>query len=55
MLRGMKVLGGVLVFGRIAATYVAANQAFSKVDPFVAHLQTLFTALPTGRYGSDLP
>jgi hypothetical protein len=36
--RGVKMLGGVFVFGLIAATDVAAGQAHPQVDPVVAQL-----------------
>src|SRR5436190_4851537 len=38
----MKMLSGVLVFGRIATTYVAAGQAPAQVDPGVTHFEALF-------------
>jgi hypothetical protein len=41
VLRGMEVLGGVLVLGRIATTHVAADQALAQVHPRLAHLQAL--------------
>jgi hypothetical protein len=41
----VKVFGGVLVLGRIATADVAATHAQAQVDPFVAHLQALFTAV----------
>jgi hypothetical protein len=45
MLRRMKVLRGVFVFGRIATPNVPATQAQAKMDPPVAHLQAFFTTL----------
>ena len=45
MLRRMKVLRGVLVFGRIAAANMSATQAQPKMDLPVADLQAFFTAL----------
>jgi hypothetical protein len=45
VLGGVKVFGGVLILGRIAATDVAATQAQAQVDPFIAHLQALFAAV----------
>src|SRR5579859_5531759 len=44
MLGGVKMFGGMLVPGRIAATDVAANLAQAQVHPTVAHLETLFAA-----------
>jgi len=41
----MEVFCSVLVFGRIATTDVPAAQAQAKVNPPIAHLQTLFTTL----------
>ncbi len=38
MLRGVKVLGGVFVLGRVAATNVAAGEAFPEVHPGIACL-----------------
>ena len=40
MLRSVKVLGGVFVFGRIAAAYVAALEAQTEMNPRVTHFQT---------------
>lgn len=48
----MKVLGGVLVFRRIAAANVSALQAQSQVDPTVPHFQALLAAMSAWR---DLP
>jgi hypothetical protein len=50
VLGGVKVFGGVLVLGRIAATDVAATQAQAQVDPSIAHLQALFAAVGVGFY-----
>jgi hypothetical protein len=44
MLGLVKVLGGMLVLGRVAAANVTADQTFPQVDPGIAHLQTLFAA-----------
>jgi hypothetical protein len=41
MLGFMEMLGGMLVFGRIAAAHVAADQAQAKVDPCVSHFHAL--------------
>jgi hypothetical protein len=40
----VKMLGGVLVLRRIAASDVATNHAQSKVHPLVAQLQALLAA-----------
>jgi hypothetical protein len=45
MLGAMKVLGGVLVFRRIAAADVAALEAESQVHPDVAGSQALLTTV----------
>jgi hypothetical protein len=37
----MKVLGRVLVLGRIAASHVSAFQAHPEMDPGIAHLDAL--------------
>jgi hypothetical protein len=52
MFRLMEVLAGVLVFRGIAATYVAADEAFPQVHPGVAHLETFLAAFAAG---SDFP
>jgi len=41
----MEVLGGMLVFRRIATTDVPTAQAHAKMNPAVADLQALFAAL----------
>jgi hypothetical protein len=38
MLRGVEMLCGVAIFGRIAAANVPAFQTQSQVEPFVSHL-----------------
>jgi hypothetical protein len=50
----MKMFCGVFVFGRVAATDVAAAQAEAQVYPAVAHLQTFFATLGLGLYVLDL-
>jgi hypothetical protein len=50
MLRVMKMLGGVFVLGGIAAAHVTATEAFSKVDPVIAHLQAFLAAIAAGSY-----
>ena len=44
----MKVLRGVLVFGRIAATNVPADEAQAQMHPAVPHLHALFTNMLAG-------
>jgi hypothetical protein len=48
MLGLMKVLGGVFVFGRVAAADMSANEAFPQVNPGIAHLQALLAAFAAG-------
>jgi hypothetical protein len=48
MLSLMKMFGGVLVLGRIAAADVTADEALSQVDPRIAHLQALLAAFAAG-------
>jgi hypothetical protein len=48
MFRLVKVLGGVLVLGRVAAADVAADKTFPQVDPGVAHLEALLAAFAAG-------
>jgi hypothetical protein len=43
MLAVVKVFGGVLVLGRIAATHVAAEQTHPQVNPGVADFDAVFT------------
>jgi hypothetical protein len=38
----MKVLGGVLVFRRVATACMSTNQAHAQVDPSVADLNAIF-------------
>src|SRR5258707_13849086 len=50
MLGAVEMLGGVLVFGGVAASDVAALHAQTKMHPGVAHFQALFAALGVWRY-----
>jgi hypothetical protein len=54
MLGPVKMLGGVLVLGRITTSDVAANHAQSKMHPPIAHFQALFAALRVRLYILDL-
>jgi hypothetical protein len=54
MLRGVKMLRGVLVLGGIAATHVPATQTQPKVHPAVAHLQAFFAAFGFWLYALNL-
>jgi len=45
MLRLMEMLGGMLVFRRIAAAHVAAGAAKAQMDPRVAHFEAFLAAL----------
>ncbi len=53
MLRGMKMLCGVLVLGGVAAADMAAAQTQAEMHPAVAHLQTFFAALGFWLYALD--
>ena len=48
VLGGVKMLGRVLVLGRIAAAYVPADQALAKMNPAVPHVQALLAAFSAG-------
>jgi len=39
----VKVFGGVFVFGRVATTDIAADEAHPQMDPSIAGLHTLLT------------
>jgi hypothetical protein len=45
VLRGVEVLGSVLVLGVVAAADVAAGQALAQVNPAVSHLEALLASL----------
>jgi hypothetical protein len=49
--RGVKMLGGVLVLGAVAAADVAAFQAKAQMDPGIAHFEAF---LATRAAGFDL-
>src|SRR5258708_17238978 len=49
MLRGVVVLGGVLVLRTVAAADVAALHAEAEVDPDVTHLEAFLAAVAAGR------
>ncbi len=48
------MLGGVLILGRVTATYVAADKAHTELDPGVASFETVFATLGAGRNVADL-
>jgi hypothetical protein len=50
----MKMFGGVLVLGRIAASYFPAYHAHSQMDPGVADLDALFADMLVGGGEFDL-
>jgi hypothetical protein len=50
----MKMFGGVLVLGRVAAADVAAFEAQAQVDPGVSHFQALFAAAGVRLDGANL-
>ena len=41
----MKMLSGVLVLGRVATAYMAADKTEPEMNPRIAHFQTLFTSV----------
>jgi hypothetical protein len=54
MVHRMKMFGGVLILGRIAAADFTARQAQPQVHPFVADLEALFAAFRFGFHRLDL-
>jgi hypothetical protein len=54
VLRGVKVFGCVLIFRRVAAAYVAARHTQTQMNPGVADLQTVFTAVGARRDFANL-
>jgi hypothetical protein len=44
----MKMLGGMLVFGGVAASYVSTHQTHSQVDPAIPHVDALLTNMRGG-------
>jgi hypothetical protein len=54
MLGLVKVLGGMSVLGRVAATYVTAYQTFSQVHPGVAHFLAFLAAFAGRLHVTDL-
>jgi hypothetical protein len=54
MFRPMKMLGGMLVLGGIAASDVAARKAHPQMDPRVSHLQTFLAAICAWLHFLDL-
>src|ERR1700680_2835567 len=54
MLRCAVVLGGVLIFRVVTATYVAAGHTEAQVDPPVTHPQAFLTAVTRRAHRLDL-
>jgi hypothetical protein len=54
MLAPVKVCGGVLIFGGIAAGNIAADQAHAKVDPRVSHFHAFFAFSYLGLFKFNL-
>jgi hypothetical protein len=48
-MRRMKMFGGVLVWGRVAAAHVATRHADAQVNPGAADAQAVFTSIGAGR------
>jgi hypothetical protein len=53
MMHFVEVLGGVFVFGGVAAANVAAGEAETEMDPGVAHFEAFFAAFGFGLGGFD--
>jgi hypothetical protein len=51
----VKMFGGVLVLGSVAASDVSAGKAQSQMDPVVTQLQTFFASVAAGLDVMDLP
>lgn len=49
-MRGVKVFGGVFIFGRITAADMSAGQTQAKVYPAIAHFETFLTAFSVGAH-----
>ena len=47
MLGLMKMLGRVLVLGRVTTTDMAADETFPQMNPGITHLQALLAAFTT--------
>jgi hypothetical protein len=45
MLRLVKMLGCVLVLGRVTTANVAATQAFAEMNPAIAHFKAFLAAI----------
>lgn len=54
VVRRVKMLGGVLVLGRVTAAHMSTNAAEAQMHPGIAYLQALFAALPAWRHVADL-
>lgn len=54
MVRGVEVLGGMLILRRIAAAYMPAFEAETQVYPCIPDFQTILAAIRAGRDLSDL-
>jgi hypothetical protein len=50
----MKMLGSVLVLGRITAPHIPAHHAQAQMNPRIAHLHALFTNVRIGVPNLDL-
>jgi hypothetical protein len=54
MFGGVKMLGGMLVFGAVAAAHVAALETQAQVHPGVAHFQTFLATAGVGLHVVDV-
>src|ERR1035438_6032287 len=54
MLGFVKMLGRVLILGRVATAHVTANEAHTQVDPCIAGLHAVLTHMFVGFFYFDL-
>jgi hypothetical protein len=54
MVSFVKMLGCMLVFGRVATAHLPANKAQAEVDPLIAHLHTFLADMLFGLSNFDL-
>jgi hypothetical protein len=53
-MEGVKMLGGMLVFGIVAAAHMAAGKAETQMDPGVSHLKAFLAAVSARLHLADL-
>jgi hypothetical protein len=54
MVSFVKMLGCMLVFGRVATAHLPANKAQAQVDPLIAEFHTFLTGMLLGLSNFDL-